>query len=37
MGEEVEVEEILGEKGGGGLLTWHMIDGFSVFVFFWFF
>lgn len=23
-----------GEEGGGGLLTWHMIDGFSVFDFF---
>lgn len=26
-----------GEEGGGGLLTWHMIDGFSVFDFFFFF
>lgn len=33
LGEEVEVEEEMGGEKGG-LLTWHMIDGFSGFIFF---
>lgn len=35
LGEEVRRRRCEGRRGGG--LTWHMIDGFSVFQFFLFF